>query len=84
MKRNTHGTTDSLDLVGKEDPETGEIVPLTDEDLLELVRRDPKTGEPDPEALAQLKRERAAMWVTGPNRLSRCAELSLTLQRTEA
>ena len=62
MRRNTHGTADSLELVGKEDPETGEIVPLDDDDLLRLVRRDPKTGEPDPEALAQLKRERAAMW----------------------
>ena len=62
MERNTHGTTEGLELVGKEDPVTGETVPLSDEDLLRLVRRDPKTGEPDPEALAQLKRERAAMW----------------------
>ena len=62
MERNTHGTTEGLELVGKEDPVTGETVPFSDEDLLRLVRRDPKTGEPDPEALAQLKRERAAMW----------------------
>lgn len=62
MRRDKHGTTEGLELVGKEDPETGETIPLTDDDLLELVRRDPKTGQPVPEALAELKRQRAAMW----------------------
>ena len=62
MRRDKHGTTEGLELVGKEDPETGETIPLTDDDLLELVRRDPKTGQPVPGALAELKRQRAAMW----------------------
>ena len=48
MKRNTHGTTEGLELVGKQDPQTGKTVPLTDEDLLELVRPDSETGGPDP------------------------------------
>ena len=55
-------TDEGLQLVGKTDPVTGEIVPFTDDDLLELVRRDPKTGQPVPGALAELKRQRAAMW----------------------
>ena len=61
-KRNTHGSISDFELIGNTDPVTGKIVPLTDEELLEVVRRDPKTGEPVPEALAELKRQRAAYW----------------------
>ena len=61
-ERNPHGSIADFELVGKTDPETGKIVPFTDDDLLELVRRDPKTGQPVPGALAELKRQRAAMW----------------------
>ena len=61
-KRNTHGSISDFELIGNTDPVTGKIVPLTDEELLEVVRRDPTTGEPVPEALAELKRQRAAYW----------------------
>ena len=61
-KRNTHGSISDFELIGSTDPVTGKIVPLTDEELLEVVRRDPKTGKPVPEALAELKRQRAAQW----------------------
>ena len=62
MKRNTHGSMSDFDLIGDTDPVTGEVVPLTDEELLRIVRRDPETGEPDPDALAELKRQRAEYW----------------------
>lgn len=62
MARNTHGSISDFDLIGTHDEKTGKIVPLTDEELLQVVRRDPKTGEPDPEALAELKRQRAVEW----------------------
>ena len=61
-KRNTHGSISDFELIGNTDPVTGKIAPLTDDDLLRLVRRDPKTGEPVPGALAELKRQRAAYW----------------------
>lgn len=61
-QRNTHGSISDFELIGDTDPVTGEIVPLTDDEILRVARRDPKTGKPDPQAVAELKRQRAAQW----------------------